>query len=125
MKIVFLYAGQGSQREKMGLDIYEKYHEYRDVIDNIELDFDIKKLMHHGELSELSITEYTQPCMSAFAAGVTKVLKKHGIEPDAVCGLSLGEYGALYAAGVMSEKDYIKITAYRGKVMTEDNIDKE
>ena len=119
MKTVFLYAGQGSQKIGMGKDMYEEFPEYREVIDSIKLDFDYKKLMEEGDISELSLTEYTQPCMAAFAAGVTNVLKKHGIEPDGVCGLSLGEYGALHCAGVFDAKDYVNITAYRGKAMTE------
>ncbi len=105
MKTVFMYAGQGSQHSGMGKDIYEKYPAYRRVLDRLELDFDIKKLMHEGDTSVLAQTEYTQPCMAAFAAGVTEVLKEREIFPDAVCGLSLGEYGALFAA-VLAQTEY-------------------
>lgn len=119
MKTVFLYAGQGSQKSGMGKDMYENYAAYRNVIDAVSLDFDLKNLMHEGELETLSKTEYTQPCMAAFAAGVTEVLKENGITPDAACGLSLGEYGALYAAGVMDAKNYVEITAFRGNAMAE------
>lgn len=118
MNKVFLYAGQGSQVAGMGKDFYEQYEEYREVADLVKLDFDALKLMHDGDEKVLSQTEFTQPCMAIFAAGVTKLLAKKGIVPDAVCGLSLGEYGALYGAGVIDEKDYIETTAFRGKVMT-------
>lgn len=119
MKIVFLYAGQGSQRVGMGKDMYEEFAQYRDVIDSVELSWDFRKLMEEGPLEELSLTEYTQPCMAAFAAGVTNVLKTNGIVPDAACGLSLGEYGALHVADVMDAQTYIHITAFRGKVMAD------
>lgn len=119
MKTVFLYAGQGSQRIGMGKDMYEEFPEYREIIDSIKLDFDYKKMMEEGDISELSLTENTQPCMAAFAAGVTNVLKKHGVEPDGVCGLSLGEYGALHCAGVFDAKDYVNITAFRGRAMAD------
>lgn len=119
MKTVFMYAGQGSQRVGMGKDIYEAYPEYRQVVDSIELGFDFKQLMTDGELAALSQTENTQPCMAAFGAGVTAVLKAHGIVPDVACGLSLGEYGALHAAGVFDAKDYVGITAFRGRAMAE------
>lgn len=115
MKTVFIYAGQGSQHCGMGKDIYEKYPEYREIIDSINPE--IKELMHEGALEVLSLTENTQPCMAAFAAGITNVLKAHGIVPEAACGLSLGEYGALHAAGVIDAKDYVDITAFRGKAM--------
>lgn len=117
MKTVFLYAGQGSQRTGMGKDFYETFPAYKEVIDSLELSFDLKKMMHEGELADLSRTEYTQPCMAAFAAGVTAVLKKEGIYPDGACGLSLGEYGALHAAGIFDAKDYVKITEFRGVQM--------
>lgn len=119
MKYVFLYAGQGAQTVGMGKDFYEKYESYRKVVDAVELSFDHKSLMHDGPIEELSKTEYTQPCMSAFAAGVTALLKENGIEPDAALGLSLGEYGALHAAGVFDAADYVKLTAYRGAQMAE------
>ena len=118
-KVCFLYAGQGSQKVGMGADIYEAYPTFKKVIDGIELDFDLKELMFHGEESELSKTRYTQPSMSAFAAGVTEVLKENGIVPDGALGLSLGEYGALYAAGVFGLDEYIPLTAFRGRAMEE------
>lgn len=117
MKTVFLYAGQGSQRTGMGKDFYEMFPTYKEIIDSLELSFDLKAMMHEGELAVLSRTEYTQPCMAAFAAGITAVLKEEGIQPDGVCGLSLGEYGALHAAGIFNAKDYVKITEFRGAQM--------
>lgn len=117
MKTVFLYAGQGSQRAGMGKDFYEEFPIYREVIDSLEVSFDLKQMMHEGEMELLSKTEYTQPCMSAFAAGVTAVLRKEGMMPDGACGLSLGEYGALHAAGIITAQDYLKITEFRGREM--------
>ncbi|WP_026834770.1 ACP S-malonyltransferase [Eubacterium xylanophilum] len=117
MKTVFLYAGQGSQKVGMGQDIYDEFEEYRNVIDNAEVSFDLGDLMKNGPMEKMTQTEYTQPCLAGFAAGVTAVLKANGIEPDAACGLSIGEYGALHAAGVMDAKTYINITEYRGKAM--------
>ncbi len=119
MKTVFMYAGQGSQKAGMGKDFYEEFEEYREIADMKGISPVYKELMHNGSLEELSKTENTQPCMSLFAAGVTNVLYKHNIKPDAACGLSLGEYGALYAAGVMDAPDYINLTAFRGKKMME------
>lgn len=117
MKLAFLYAGQGSQKAGMGMDIYDAFSEYRMIADSENISREYVELMHEGELSELSKTENTQPCMSIFAAGVTEVLKKNNILPDATCGLSLGEYGALYAAGVFDADTYINLTAFRGNEM--------
>ena len=57
MKIVFLYAGQGSQKVGMGKDIYEEFPEYREVVDSIENLSDYQKLMNEGPIEELSQTE--------------------------------------------------------------------
>lgn len=119
MKLAFLYAGQGSQKVGMGKDFYDEFESYRNFIDSVKLDYDYKTLMHEGPLEELSKTENTQGCMAAFAAGVTKLLEENGIKPEAATGLSLGEYGALYAAGVFPTEEYVKLTAFRGRVMME------
>lgn len=119
MKTVFLYAGQGSQKVGMGKDFYEEYEAYRELVDQADLDFSLLEKMHEGPEETLSQTEYTQPCMAAFAAGVTQLLELHGVKPDAVCGLSLGEYSALFAAGVFDAKTLIQITAFRGRKMAE------
>lgn len=119
MKKVLLYAGQGSQRVGMGKDFYETYPSYRSFVDGLDLEIDVKKWMHEGPIEELSKTENTQVCMGVFAAGVTKLLLEQGIEVEATCGLSLGEYGALYAAGVFTEKEYLELLQYRGRVMME------
>lgn len=119
MKAVFLYAGQGSQKVGMGKDFYEEYEAYRDFCNSVELTFDHRTVMHEGPIENLSDTKYTQPCMAVFAAGVTDLLLSHGIEPEAACGLSLGEYGALYAAGVFSAQDFVKMTEFRGGAMAE------
>ena len=91
MKLGFLYAGQGSQHPGMGQDLYETYPAFREVLDRAETDFDLKALCFQGPEKQLNQTRYTQPCMVAFAAGLTAVLKEMGIVPDLVAGLSLGE----------------------------------
>lgn len=117
MKLAFVYAGQGSQKVGMGRDFYDQYPEYRAVLDNAGLDFDLKALTFEGPIEELSQTRYTQPCMAAFAVGVTDLLYARGIRPCAAAGLSLGEYSALYAAGVLDRETVLKTLAFRGRAM--------
>lgn len=119
MKIAVLFAGQGSQKVGMGKDFYEQNELFKKVVDEAELDFDVKQLMFEGPMEQLSQTRYTQPCMAVFAAGVTKMLEAAGVKADYVAGLSLGEYSALHAAGVFDTQTFIKLVAYRGKVMEE------
>lgn len=117
MKIGFLYAGQGSQHPGMGQDLYEAYPEFRAVYDNAGLDFDIKEVCFTDPEGVLNQTRYTQPCMVAFAVGMTQILANAGIRPEVAAGLSLGEYSALYAAGVMDGQTAIQTVAFRGKAM--------
>lgn len=117
MKIAFIYGGQGSQVEAMGKDLYEKYSFVKDFYDSIDLDFSIKEMSFQGDLDLISKTEYTQAIMLAFQIAATKVLEFHGIKPDILMGLSLGEYGALYAAEVLDENTLLEIIQYRSKEM--------
>ena len=119
MKLAFLYAGQGTQHPGMGRDLYETYPAFRQVLDSAQLDFDLKELCFEGPEEKLSQTQYTQPCMVAFAAGVTAVLREKGIIPEVAAGLSLGEYSALQAAGAFDSKTAVELVAFRGKAMAQ------
>ena len=119
MKLAILYAGQGSQHPGMGKDLYEAYPAFRAAFDAAELDFDLKRTCFEDPDGVLNQTEYTQPCMVAFAAGVTAVLKENGVQADDLAGLSLGEYSALEAAGVFTAKQAVELAAYRGKAMAD------
>lgn len=116
-KIGFVYAGQGSQVVGMGKSFHDNYQVARDVFDNIDLDIDIKKLCFEGPLEELSKTSNTQPCMVAVAVVATKLLKENGVVPDYVAGLSLGEYSALNASGVLDDQMAINLVRFRGQAM--------
>lgn len=117
MKIGFVYAGQGSQVVGMGKDLYENYKEAKEVFDNNKLDFDFKTLSFEGPLETLSQTQYTQACMVAVAIAVTEVLKTKGVVPEMAAGLSLGEYSALYCAGVFTQQEVLDLVRFRGKAM--------
>ena len=119
MKIGFLYAGQGSQAVGMGKDLYDEYPEFKAVMDSVSLPFDVKDICFNGPAEILNETKYTQPCMVAFAVGLTKVLAEEGIKPDMAAGLSLGEYSALNAAGVLSDSQVVELVAFRGQSMQE------
>ena len=121
MKTAILYAGQGAQRPGMGLDLYEGYPEFSKAIDEAAAvtDFDLKSAMFGSDAALLARTEITQPALAAFAAGVTAVLSRYGIQPDYVAGLSLGEYSALQAAGVFTLDQLIRLTSFRGRAMAE------
>mgnify|MGYP002853813862 CR=1 FL=1 len=119
--IAFLYAGQGSQKVGMGKDFYDNNQDYKELLDDVrnEAGFDIEEISFTDKDGLINNTRYTQGCLAAFGAGVTKLLYKAGIHPDYVAGLSLGEYSALHASGAFSEKELIRLVGFRGKVMQE------
>ena len=121
MKLGFLYAGQGSQHPGMGADLYDAFPAFRAVIDQAadRVDFDLKEVSFTDAGGVLNQTRYTQPCMVAFAAGLTAVLREQGVVPSAAAGLSLGEYSALHAAGVFDAMTAVELVAFRGKAMEE------
>ena len=109
MKLGFLYAGQGSQHPGMGTNLYDAFPAFRAVLDQAAgcVDFDLKEVSFTDAQGVLNQTRYTQPCMVAFAAGLTAVLKEKGIVPAAAAGLSLGAVTA------------VDLVAFRGKAMEE------
>ena len=76
MKLGFLYAGQGSQHPGMGADLYERFPTFRAVLGSAaeQVDFDLKEVSFTDTKGILNQTRYTQPCMVAFAAGMTALL---------------------------------------------------
>ena len=117
-KIAFIYPGQGAQVCGMGQDFYEQTKAGKETFDLASdiLGFSVPELCF-TENDRLDITEYTQAAMVTTSIAMTKVLEEQGVKPDVTAGLSLGEYCALYAAGVMSEKDAIATVRQRGILM--------
>lgn len=119
-KIAFIYPGQGAQVCGMGQEFYEQTEIGKQVFDLATglLGFSVPELCF-TENDRLDITEYTQAAMVTTSIAMTKVLESKGVRPDVTAGLSLGEYCALYTAGVMSEADAIATVRQRGILMQE------
>ena len=117
-KIAFMFPGQGAQTAGMGKDFYEHSEIARNIIDRSSglLKLDMKSLCFE-ENENLHQTEYTQAALVTVCMAMEQVLREAGVKPDVTAGLSLGEYCALYAAGVMSEKDAIATVRQRGILM--------
>lgn len=119
-KIAFIFPGQGAQVCGMGKDFYEQTEIGRQVYDRASelLGFSMPQLCFEKN-DKLDITEYTQAAMVTTSIAMMKVLMEKGICPDVTAGLSLGEYCALAAAGVMSDEDAITTVRQRGILMQE------
>ena len=117
--VTLLFPGQGSQYVGMGKDLDQSLFDKGNEI----LGYDLKKLMHEGPEEELKLTHNTQPAILKHSVTLYNLLleflKKHDIKIDRVLGHSVGEYGALVAAGVLSPYDAIHAVHLRGKYMQE------
>ncbi len=117
MKLAFIYSGQGAQKVGMGKDFYAENDIFKSAFDL--LDEEKRNIAFEGSQELLSKTINTQGIMTAFAVGVTNMLKAEGIVPEAAMGLSLGEYSALYSGGVFTAEQVVSIINFRAEKMTE------
>lgn len=119
-KTVFMFPGQGAQYVGMGKDFYEQIPVCREMFElaSKASGLDVAALCFE-ENEQINITEYTQIAMLAAEVAMLKAIEEKGLKPDVTGGLSLGEYGALVASGVMSPEDVFKIVRKRGIYMQE------
>ena len=119
-KTAFMFPGQGAQYVGMGKDFYEQIPVCREMFELAGKagGLDIAALCFE-ENEQINITEYTQIAMLAAEVAMLKAIEEKGLKPDVTAGLSLGEYGALTASGVMSAEDVFRVVRKRGIYMQE------
>ena len=122
-KVVLLFPGQGAQYVGMGEKLKgTRQEEFLNRADDA-LDFKLSKIMLEGPEDQLMQTEYTQPAIFTYSVALLEqlkpILEEKKLEVHSVLGHSVGEYAALYAAGVISFEDGVRLVNQRGKYMQE------
>ena len=133
-RIAFLFPGQGSQRVNMGLrwrqrfaPIERHWQECNSAVETV-LRLSLSDHVHPADYVEalaertrwaaaLKDTRIAQPATVAASMATSDVLAHMGIEPDVLIGHSLGEYTALWKAGVLDRDRTVELTAMRGAIM--------
>ena len=114
----FLFPGQGSQSIGMCSEILDNkfselfFKKSRDI-----LDYDIKEIILTDPENLLNQTKFTQPAIFIISTIIDQILKKNNFTPSLVAGHSLGEYSALFSAGVLDFEDALKIIKIRAEEM--------
>ncbi len=117
-KVAFLFPGQGAQAVGMA-DSLIGHPSMKRAFDlaSDHLGTDLYALSKDGSEAQLKETKNAQLLMYTYSAGLVDILRECGWEPDAVAGLSLGEYTALYAAGYFTFEQGLEIVLNRGIIM--------
>lgn len=116
-KTAWIFPGQGSQAQNMGVNLeniaiaQEKFAQAQEILGWSVLE------MCKGDEETLSRTLYTQPCLYTIESILVDLLKAEGKHPDIVAGHSLGEYVALYTAGVYDFATGLKLVQKRAQLM--------
>jgi len=125
MKTAFLFPGQGAQVAGMGKDVADAFPQAAHIFAkaNDIAGFDLSRICFEGPAEKLNTTTMSQPAIFAISAALLQVLRTNSrakmavVQPDVTAGLSLGEYTALYAAGVISFEDALTLVQKRGQAM--------
>lgn len=119
-KIALIFPGQGAQYIGMGKEFYDNFQDSKDIYNKATsiLGIDIAQLCFE-ENDKINITEYTQIAMVTTCIAMLVQVEKLGIKADVCAGLSLGEYPAMIASGVMSFEEAIQVVRQRGILMQE------
>lgn len=115
-KNVWIFPGQGSQAVDMGLDLAEVGKDKFAKAEQI-LGWSILE-KSQTDATELAKTQFTQPCLYVISTILADILKERGAKPEAVTGHSLGEYSALYCAGVVDFATGLELVKQRSLLMS-------
>lgn len=120
-KVAFMFPGQGAQYVGMGKDFYDKNPKSKEIFEiaSKATGLDIEGLCFE-ENDNINITEYTQIAMLTAEVAMMQAVLDLGIKPDVTGGLSLGEYSALVASGVMDFESCAKVVRKRGIYMQDE-----
>ncbi|MGD9484540.1 ACP S-malonyltransferase [Streptomyces sp. TRM70308] len=114
---VYGFPGQGSQQRGMGRDLFERFPEETAAADRV-LGYSIRELCVEDPQRRLGRTEFTQPALYVVSAlAYLDHVAQDPVPPDYLVGHSLGEYVALFAAGVFDFETGLRLVRRRGELM--------
>ncbi len=118
-KSAFIFPGQGSQFVGMAKELHEDLPAVRDLYTTAGeiLGYDLARVCFDGPEDELKQTRVTQPAIFVHSVALARLIDQTDLLPAAVAGHSLGEYSALFQAGVFSFEDGLRLVKVRAELM--------
>ena len=123
--IALIFPGQGAQKVGMGLEFYQNSPEAKAIFEQADqiCANDLTKVMFEGPEEKLTSTAYCQPAILTMSVAALKAFEAHekykNFSVKFTAGLSLGEYSALCASGVMNFADTLRLVQKRAAFMEE------
>jgi len=120
-KLAMVFTGRGCTRANMGKELLEGSEIFRQTIErldgyikNWEPKFELLKMFESGVWKD---PRYFAPGITAFQIATTNMLRAQGIRPDFILGHSVGEFGASYCDGAVTEEECILLVVQREAAM--------
>ena len=126
-ELIFVFTGQGAQWARMGMSLVDNCPLFKSTLHECEHILSslpdppswtiIEELSKAKGISNMNRAEFSEPLCTAVQLGLVTVLESWGVVPDAVVGHSSGEICAAYAAGILSLRDAMIVSYYRGLIL--------
>lgn len=122
MKVAFLFSGQGSQTDSLFKSFYEKSNLFAEKIHQLQqyTDIDLIESGNRYSRQQTKSTRIIQPTLLAKQLAITDILSSRGIVPTVVAGMSLGQFSAMHASGMISASFAMRLIEKRSLLMSRD-----
>jgi [acyl-carrier-protein] S-malonyltransferase len=120
--VALMFPGQGSQFPGMAKDLISESSKAREILERADdcAGYFLSKIMEGEPPGELDCTRHTQPAIFVHSVALLEEFRStYSVSPVVVAGHSLGEYSALYAAGVLDFESALRIILVRARGMEE------
>jgi len=122
-KLAFVFAGMGTQWWAMGRQLFNESSYARSIIEDCDKRLEnlsgwsiLDELLRDEQDSNINKTQFAQPAIFIVEVALAKLWLSWGIQPDLICGHSVGEVAAAYISGALSLDDALTVVYHRSRL---------